>query len=112
MAGLTDLMLTRRELFQAGTASGAGFWYLPFLRPSNVYAAGNAKPRGTARFCIFVMLDGGQSHVDAWDLKEHRWTPQEFHIQEIKPGVKWPMALYPRLSQLMDKFSLIRSFEA
>lgn len=112
MAGLTDLMLTRRELFRAGTASGAGYWYLPFLQPFNVKATGIAKPRGTARFCIFVMLDGGQSHVDAWDLKEHSWTPSNFNIQEVRPGVKWPMALYPRLSQLLDKFSLIRSFEA
>ncbi|MBL8234732.1 MAG: DUF1501 domain-containing protein, partial [Bryobacterales bacterium] len=112
MRNLTDMLLTRRELLHAGSAAGAGYWFLPLLQPANVSAAGTAKPRGTARFCIFVMLDGGQSHVDAWDLKEHSWTPSDFNVQEVKPGLKWPMALYPRLALLMDKFSLIRSFEA
>lgn len=59
------------------------------------------------------MLDGGQSHVDAWDFKEHAWTPKEFDAREIQPGVKWPMALYPKLAKLMDKHKRqLRSVEA
>ena len=38
---------------------------------------------GSARFVIFVNLDGGQSHVDAWDLKEHKWTPQNSRSQRF-----------------------------
>ncbi len=112
MASFSDRFLTRRELFQAGSAAAAGFWYLPLMRPVEGRAAGKTETRGTARFCIFVMLDGGQSHIDAWDLKEHKWTPQDFDIREVRPGVKWPMSLYPRLAQNLDKFTLLRSVEA
>jgi hypothetical protein len=58
------------------------------------------------------MLDGGQSHVDAWDLKEGKWTPPDFEVKEIQPGVKWPASLYPRLAKQFDKFALMRSVEA
>jgi hypothetical protein len=70
------------------------------------------KPRGTARTVIFVMLDGGQSHVDAWDLKEGKWTPEDFAVRELRPGVKWPMALYPKLAAQLNRVALVRSVEA
>ena len=63
------------------------------------YAQSKVSPRGSARFVIFVMLEGGQSHVDSWDLKEGKWTPPNFDIREIAPGVKWPMSLFPQLAQ-------------
>ncbi|HND18420.1 MAG TPA: twin-arginine translocation signal domain-containing protein, partial [Acidobacteriota bacterium] len=31
-------------------------------------------PRNSARNCILVMLRGGPSHVDMFDLKKGRWT--------------------------------------
>jgi hypothetical protein len=112
MRNLTDTMLTRRELFRIGGVSLGAYWFLPLLKPQNVRAAGNVNPRGTARFCIFVMLDGGQSHADAWDLKEGRWTPPDFDVREISPGLKWPMGLYGRLAKQLDKIALLRSVEA
>jgi hypothetical protein len=112
MSGLLDTVLTRREAFRFGGVSLSAYWFLPLLRPLNVYGTGTAKPRGSARFCIFVMLDGGQSHVDAWDLKEGKWTPPDFDVREVKPGVKWPMSLYPRLAGQLDRVSLLRSVEA
>lgn len=107
-----DRLLTRREAFKAGAASLSAYWFLPFITPTNVRAQSPTKLRGTARFTIFVFLDGGQSHVDAWDLKEHKWTPQDFEIKELRPGVKWPMKLYPKLAARMDRFSLVRSLQA
>jgi hypothetical protein len=98
---MPDPQLTRRELFQIGGCSFGA-----------VQAAGSTTPRGTARFCIFIMLDGGQSHVDAWDLKEGKWTPPDFDVKEARPGVKWPMALYPRLAAQLDRFTLARSVAA
>ncbi|MFN7922530.1 MAG: DUF1501 domain-containing protein [Bryobacteraceae bacterium] len=112
MSHILDSMLTRREAFKLGALPISAYWFLPLLKPGNVQAAGTAKPRGSARFCIFVMLDGGQSHVDAWDLKEHKWTPQDFDIREVKPGVKWPTSLFPRLSGQLDRVALLRSMEA
>jgi hypothetical protein len=104
--------LTRREAFKVGAATVGAYWFLPLLEPTNVRAQVRVQPRGTAKFSIFVMLQGGQSHVDGWDLKEHPWTPQDFDIREIQPGVKWPMALYPKLAGHMDRVALVRSLQA
>lgn len=112
MPNLLDTVLTRREAFRLGALSVAGYWFLPLLRPHQVRAAAKVSPRSSARFCIFVMLDGGQSQVDAWDLKEHPWTPQDFDIRTITPGVKLPYALYPQLAARLDKVLLARSANA
>lgn len=107
-----DHLLTRREAFRIGQCFLSGYWFLPLLAPSNVRAEEKAKPRGTARSAIFVMLDGGQSHVDAWDLKEGNWTPSDFKVRELQPGLKWPMGLYPRLATQLNRIALVRSVEA
>jgi hypothetical protein len=112
MAGLLETHLTRREMFRLGGVSLSAYWFLPLLKPFNVSAQSRVKPRGSARFCIFVMLDGGQSHVDAWDLKEGKWTPPNFDVREARPGLKWPMALYPKLAGQLDRITLARSVEA
>lgn len=112
MRSLLDTVLTRRQALRAGGVSLGAYWFLPLLQPVNVRAAAGVKVRGSARFCIFVMLDGGQSHVDAWDLKEGKWTPQDFEVSEIRQGVKWPMALYPRLAKQLPRVALVRSVEA
>jgi len=108
----TDNFLTRREAFRLGRAAASGYFFLPLLAPRNVRAARKVEPRGSARFCLFFMLDGGQSHVDGWDLKEGAWTPQDFEATTLPTGIKWPMALYPKLAARMDKFTLIRSAAA
>jgi hypothetical protein len=112
MANLYDALLTRRELLKVGACSGAGYWFLPLIERTNVIAQSKVSPRGSARFVIFINLDGGQSHVDAWDLKEHKWTPPNFEIKEVAPGVKWPTSLYPNLAKQWGQFSLVRSLEA
>jgi hypothetical protein len=112
VSNLLDTLLTRREAFKVGAAAVSAYWFLPLLEPVNVYAQSKVKPRGSARFVIFVMLDGGQSQVDTWDLKEGKWTPQNFDIREIEPGIKWPMALFPQLVTRRERFSLMRSMEA
>ena len=106
-----DDFLTRREAFRLGGVSLSAYWFLPLLNPERATAAA-VKPRGTARNCIFVMLDGGQSHVDGWDLKEGKWTPPDFDIKEVRPGVKWPRSLYGKLSKQLDRVTLLRSMEA
>jgi len=112
MPNLYDMLLTRREVLKVGACSLAGYWFLPLIEPTRVVAQSKVQPRGSARFVIFINLDGGQSHVDAWDLKEHAWTPPDFEIKEIAPGVKWPVSLYPNLARHRDTFSLVRSMEA
>lgn len=108
MARFEDHFLTRREVLRIGSVAMTGYHFLPLV-PPRVKAGGPASPIGKARFCIFVMLEGGQSHVDAWDFKEGPWTPPDFDAKTV-PGVgKWPMGLYPQLAQRRDKYSLLRS---
>ncbi len=107
-----DSFLTRREAFRLGRAAASGYFFLPLVSPRFVRAAAKTEPRATARFCLFFMLDGGQSHVDGWDLKEGPWTPANFDVRTLSSGIRWPMALYPKLAARLDKVSLIRSAAA
>ncbi len=108
MARFEDHFLTRREMLRIGSVAMTGYHFLPLVQP-RVKAAGNASAEGKARFCIFVMLEGGQSHVDSWDFKEGPWTPADFGAQSIAGVGKWPMGLYPELAKRRDKYSLMRS---
>jgi hypothetical protein len=112
MKNLSDMLLSRGQLLRLGGVTMAGYHFLPLISPTNVRAEGKVEPRGSARFCIFLMLTGGPSHVDSWDLKEGQWTPGDFEIKDV-PGVgKWPMSLYPKLLQRLDKVAIVRSLEA
>ncbi len=103
--------LSRRMLLRTGSAVLAGFDLAPLARPLRA-AASSAKPRGTADACIFVFLGGGLSHVDSFDLKEGPWTPQDFDIREVAPGLKLPVALFPKLSRESQRYAIVRSMEA
>ena len=111
MRRFEDHFITRRQMLRIGGVGMTGYHFLPLIQPK-AKAGGRAAPLGSARFCIFVMLEGGQSHVDSWDLKEGPWTPQDFDIRAL-PGVgKWPLGLYPKLAERRDKYTLLRSMEA
>ncbi len=104
--------LTRRQLFQVGAVTVCGFYLQRLLPPLNVLATEKVKPRGTAEFCIFVNLSGGASHVDTFDIKEGHWTPPDFDIRTTKPGIRLPYALFPRLSEKIERLVLVRSMRA
>ena len=112
MTRFQDMFLSRRELLRLGGVTAVGHSFLPILKPYRVQAASSNEPRGSARFCIFVMLAGGPSHVDGWDLKEGSWTPEDFDVRQINQDVLWPTSLYPRLAKRLDKVALVRSFQA
>ena len=103
--------LTRRNLLKVGSVAISGFDLLPMLRPLNATVKDKVKPRGTAEYCLYVFLQGGCSHVDSFDLKEGKWTPPDFEVKQIAPGVKMPAALFPRLSENFHKFAILRSLE-
>jgi hypothetical protein len=102
--------LTRRQLLQAG-----GIGALTLALPGTVTASvetGRGLSGGAAdRSCIFVLLCGGPSHIDTWDLKPG--APAEIRgpykpIASKVPGMRLS-ELHPRLSGLTQHFSLIRS---
>lgn len=101
---------SRRSLLQA-----AGIGALPLGQPGLVGAAvkeGTSLGRTAAeRSCIFILLCGGPSHIDTWDLKPE--APDTIRgpyspIASRVPGMQIS-ELHPRLSRMTDDFSLIRS---
>ncbi|MSO23046.1 MAG: DUF1501 domain-containing protein [Acidobacteria bacterium] len=84
-------ILTRRQMLKFGALTLSGFELLPMLRPFAVKAGEKAHPRGSADYCIFVFLQGGPSHIDSFDLKEGRWTPQDFDVRTVQPGLRIPV---------------------
>ncbi len=103
-------LLTRRQLLQAG-----GIGALAMGWPGTVAAsveAGRGLSGGAAeRSCIFVLLCGGPSHIDTWDLKPA--APDEIRgpyrpIASKVPGMRIS-ELHPHLSGMTQHFTLIRS---
>jgi hypothetical protein len=106
---LTSQMISRRRLLQMG-----GVTALTMGVPGTVAARMDPTKRdkGPAeKSCIFVLLCGGPSHLDMWDLKPD--APAEIRgpykpAQTNVPGVRI-CELQPRLASRADKFALIRS---
>ena len=103
----SSLAITRRRLLQLG---GAGLLNLSL--PGLVAARVEDTPRdGSAKSCIFILLCGGPSHLDTWDLKPS--APAEIRgpyspIATTVPGMRIS-ELHTRLADLAQHFCLIRS---
>lgn len=104
--------LGRREFFQLGSIGITGYHMMPMLKPLNVEASSKAEPRGSAEVVVLLFLQGGPSQLDTFDVKEGAWTPKDFDIQTVKPGLRMPMGLLPNLAKCTDKYTIIRSMEA
>jgi hypothetical protein len=61
-------LITRRRLLQAG-GIGALTMGLPGTVAANVDAERGLRGVVADKSCIFVLLCGGPSHLDTWDLK-------------------------------------------
>ncbi len=108
-ARFEDRFLTRRDALRIGSAAVAGGHAVAAAQPQARAPRPPAAAGGRARFCIFAMLEGGQSHTDSWDLKEGPWTPVDFSVQTLSGVGKWPMGLYPELGKRREKYALVRS---
>ena len=112
MRTLRDLAPTRRDTLRLGAGSllggivGEGLW------PSRVRAAGRTRPRGTARFAIIVEAAGAISHVDTFDFKESAGTQDDFDVREVRKDLWIPYRLFPKLSGMMDRIAIVRSFKS
>ena len=109
LRSLSDGM-SRRHLLQA-----AGIGALPLSLPGMV-AAGVDEKRGLGKgaaekSCIFILLCGGPSQLDTWDLKPNAPDTIRGPYQPIAskvPGMQIS-ELHPLMSQRTDDFCLIRS---
>jgi hypothetical protein len=102
--------ISRRRLLQAG-----GIGALAMGMPGVVTAAVNEKRQlgggAPPKSCIFILLCGGPSHLDTWDLKPE--APAEIRgpyqpIATTVPGMHLS-ELHTHMAGLTSHFSLIRS---
>lgn len=99
--------LSRRLFFRHMSTAIGGYFLLPG-RPLETIAKAAPSPKGTAKNCIFVLLSGGPSHVDTFDLKQGPWTPA-FAQPTSYGDILWPQGLMPKLGAQMESIALLRS---
>ena len=68
-------------------------------------------PRASANNCILLVLTGGPSHLDTWDMKPD--APREIRgpfrrIRTNVPGIEIS-EIFPRMAKHTDKYTLVRS---
>jgi hypothetical protein len=65
-----------------------------------------------AKNVIYVLFDGGMTHVDTFDLKVYSGvTPATFNPTMID-GINWPVGLMPKLANHLPKMAIVRSIRA
>jgi hypothetical protein len=106
----TSRLMTRRRLLQAG-GIGALTMGVPGTVAASVDASRGLRGVAADKSCIFILLCGGPSHLDTWDLKPG--APDEIRgpygpIATSVPGMRIS-ELHTRLARLTQHFSLIRS---
>lgn len=109
---------TRRDILRVGTSgmlglSLGGLLQLQSAQASSMNLAHNLERPGwgKAKSVIMVYLQGGPSHIDLWDPKENVPDKVKSVFNPIStkiPGIKFTENL-PRLAQLNDRFTMIRS---
>ncbi|MGB7345606.1 MAG: DUF1501 domain-containing protein [Pirellulaceae bacterium] len=105
---------SRRAFLRVGSAGmlGLSLPNLLQLQSANATAVSSGGPGwGKAKSIILVYLQGGPSHLDLWDPKENVPDNVKSIFKPIStklPGIKFTENL-PKLSQINDKFTTIRS---
>ena len=108
--------LTRRQLLHVGGLSMLGLGLPSALRANEPALPARAREPGTQatasdKSCIFIVMGGGPSHVDIWDMKP--LAPAEIRgpfkpIATSVPGMHIN-ELMPRLAKQSQHYSIIRS---
>jgi len=98
--------LGRRQFLRAGGLGLAGLTLADLLRSDATAATPARRPKSI----IYVVLSGGVSHIDSWDLKPD--APTEFRgdfkpIRTKVPGIDI-CEHFPRQAAIMDRLTLLR----
>jgi hypothetical protein len=97
-----------RRLFFRHVASAVGGYFLLPARPMETVAKAAVSPIGKAKNVVFILMAGGPSHVDTFDLKEGSWTPS-FMEPTSYGDVRWPRGIMPQLADQLESIALLRS---
>lgn len=100
----------RRGFFQSA-AGLAGTFLLPSLSKGMAHSQ-TATPKGTAKNLIFVLMSGGPSHVDTFDLKMVEGVSPAALGPEWINGVVWPTGMFPKLAQHLPSIAILRAMRA
>jgi hypothetical protein len=110
--------MTRRELMRVGGLSVLGLSLGSVLgfegrakADPSAPPGGGGRGFGRAKSVIMLYLQGGPSHLDLWDPKDNVPANVKSIFKPIAtkiPGVQFT-ELLPKLSQVNDKFTMIRS---
>jgi hypothetical protein len=111
-----QLKVTRRDIMRVGGSAMLGLSLGSLLKLKSANAAfpqPNVEGAGwnKAKSIIMVYLQGGPSHIDLWDPKENVPDNVKSVFKPIStkiPGIKFTENL-PRLSQLNDRFTMMRA---
>lgn len=106
----TNAGFNRREFLRVGGLGIAGLTLADVLRCEAAAGASAAGPAARAKSVIYVVLGGGPSHIDMWDLKPH--APAEYRgpfspIATNLSGVQICEHM-PRQAAIMDRTALVR----
>ncbi len=99
--------LSRRWFFRH-TATALGGYFLMPSRPMETVGRAAPQTIGTAKNVIFILMSGGPSHSDTFDLKEGAWTPA-FVAPTSYGDIRWPQGIMPKLGEQMESIALLRS---
>jgi len=98
--------VSRRDFFRIGGLAMGGLTLPGLLRAEH-----EAGARATGKSIINIYLSGGPTHLDTFDLKPT--APREFRGEFLPIATNVPgmeiCELMPRLAQVGDQFSVIRS---
>ena len=99
--------VTRRDFVHAGALAFLGLSMPQFLK---LKAMGAVKSNTDVN-CIQLMLVGGPSHLDTWDMKPDAPASIRGPFKPIKTNVSGIeiSEIFPRMAKNVDKFALLRS---
>lgn len=100
-----------RRMFFRHVASAVGGYFLLPSRPMETIAKAAPSTINTAKNVIFILMAGGPSHSDTFDLKEGSWTPS-FMAPASYGDVRFPQGLMPKIADQLDSVALVRSVKA
>ncbi len=104
--GILERAMSRRRLLQAGSVGS-----LAAMLNQSTLNAGNDTFRTPIRTCIMVMLYGGPSHIDTWDMKPQAPSEIRGEYQPVSTSVpgQFVSEHLSHCAPLVNKMAILRS---